>query len=154
MLARTVGTSHSPLKMYWLTQWLVYNGIWLIWGLSLAFFGRWGSQPLCRSLGTLHSRRLKYQSSRVRPAGNNTGRCSMPLYSPTDDATTALQLPSHLEGDALNVALLVPVPRQTLRVDWWMRWRRIMARRADWRITGDSLRKRLGRQGRTPPYSR
>ena len=25
-----------------------------------------------------------------------------------DDATTALQLLSHLEGDALNVALLVP----------------------------------------------
>ena len=28
-----------------------------------------------------------------------------------DDATAALQLLSHLEGDALNVALLVPVPR-------------------------------------------
>ena len=30
-----------------------------------------------------------------------------------DDATAALQLLSHLEGDALNVALLVPVPRRT-----------------------------------------
>ena len=33
-----------------------------------------------------------------------------------DDATAALQLLSHLEGDTLNVALLVPVPRRTLRV--------------------------------------
>ena len=30
-----------------------------------------------------------------------------------DDATVALQLLSHLEGDALNVALLVPVSRRT-----------------------------------------
>ena len=33
-----------------------------------------------------------------------------------DDATAALQLLSHLEEDALNVALLVPVLRRTLRV--------------------------------------
>ena len=33
-----------------------------------------------------------------------------------DDATAALQLLSHLEGDALNVALLVPAPRRTSRV--------------------------------------
>ena len=33
-----------------------------------------------------------------------------------DDATAALQLLSHLEGDALNVALLVPVPRRTSRM--------------------------------------
>ena len=32
-----------------------------------------------------------------------------------DDATAALQLLSHLEGDALNVALLVPMARRTLR---------------------------------------
>ena len=32
-----------------------------------------------------------------------------------DDATAALQLLSHLEGDALNVALLVPMSRQTSR---------------------------------------
>ena len=32
-----------------------------------------------------------------------------------DDATAALQVPSHLEGDALNVALLVPVSRRTSR---------------------------------------
>ena len=33
-----------------------------------------------------------------------------------DDTTAALQLLSHLEGDALNVALLVPVPRRASRV--------------------------------------
>ena len=32
-----------------------------------------------------------------------------------DDATAAPQLLSHLEGDALNVALLVPMSRQTSR---------------------------------------
>ena len=33
-----------------------------------------------------------------------------------DDATAALQLLSHLEGDPLNVALLVPESRRTSRV--------------------------------------
>ena len=33
-----------------------------------------------------------------------------------DDATAALQLLSHLAGDALNVALLVPSPRRASRV--------------------------------------
>ena len=33
-----------------------------------------------------------------------------------DDATTALQLLSHLEGDALNVALLVPESRRASQV--------------------------------------
>ena len=33
------------------------------------------------------------------------------LSNGLDDATAALQLLSHLEGDALNVALLIPVPR-------------------------------------------
>ena len=33
-----------------------------------------------------------------------------------DDATAALQLLSHLEGDALNVAMLVPAPRRASRV--------------------------------------
>ena len=32
-----------------------------------------------------------------------------------NDATAALQLLSHLEGDALNVALLVPMSRRTSR---------------------------------------
>ena len=32
-----------------------------------------------------------------------------------DDATAALQLLSHLEGDALNMALLVPMSRRTSR---------------------------------------
>ena len=33
-----------------------------------------------------------------------------------DDAIAALQLLSHLEGDALDVALLVPVPRRASRM--------------------------------------
>ena len=33
-----------------------------------------------------------------------------------DDVTSALQLLSHLAGDALNVALLVPTPRRASRV--------------------------------------
>ena len=70
-----------------------------------------------------------------------------------DDATAALQLLSHLEGDALNVALLVPAPGERHEWDWWMRWPHIMARRADWRITGNSLRKLPGRLGRTRQYS-
>ena len=32
-----------------------------------------------------------------------------------DDATAALQLLSHLQGDALNVALLIPMSRRTSR---------------------------------------
>ena len=32
-----------------------------------------------------------------------------------DDATATVQLLSHLEGDALNVAMLVPVPRRASR---------------------------------------
>ena len=49
-----------------------------------------------------------------------------------DDVTAALQLLSHLEGDALNVALLVPAPRVGM-VD------ALTARRAGWRINDDSL---------------
>ena len=37
------------------------------------------------------------------------------LYNGWDDATAVLQLLSHLEGDALNVALLVPMSRRTSR---------------------------------------
>ena len=38
------------------------------------------------------------------------------LSNEWDEATAALQLLSHLEGDALNVALLVPVPRRASRM--------------------------------------
>ena len=57
-----------------------------------------------------------------------------------DDATATLQLLSHLEGDALNVALLVPMSRRTLRtglVDALS----AHSRRADWRTMDGSLRK-------------
>ena len=37
-----------------------------------------------------------------------------PISNGWDDVTAALQLLSHLEGDALNVALLVPAPRRAL----------------------------------------
>ena len=37
------------------------------------------------------------------------------LSNGLDDATAVLQLLSHLEGDALNVALLVPMARRTSR---------------------------------------
>ena len=53
-----------------------------------------------------------------------------------DDATAALQLLSHLEGDTLNVPLLDALSAHYCSP-------------GDWRTTGDSLRKRLGRQGRT-----
>ena len=42
-----------------------------------------GSRMLCQPPDMWHLRRLKYRSLRVRLAGNNTGRCLMPLcYSP------------------------------------------------------------------------
>ena len=70
-----------------------------------------------------------------------------------DDSTAALQLLSHLEGDALNVALLVLAPAEHRDWVWWTSCRSIMDRPADWQTTGDSSRKRLGQQGRIPPYS-
>ena len=47
-------------------------------------------------------RRQRYRSLRRPLAGNNTGRCLMPLCFQMDGT----QLLSHLAGDALNVALL------------------------------------------------
>ena len=43
-------------------------------------------------------------------------RCLKPLYDSKgwDDVTAALQLLSHLDGDALNVALLVPESRRVI----------------------------------------
>ena len=49
-----------------------------------------------------------------------------------DDATAALQLLSHLEGDPLNVALLVPATWRASRVG--------LVRRDDWQIIGDGWR--------------
>ena len=53
-----------------------------------------------------------------------------------DEVTAALQLVAHLEGDAVNVALLVP---ESQRVFWWGRSRSIMAPLADWPSTDVSL---------------
>ena len=62
-----------------------------------------------------------------------------------DNDTAALQLFSHLEGDALNVALLVPLSCRLSRTG-------LVDRRVGWRITEDSLKGQLGQWGRTPPY--
>ena len=68
-----------------------------------------------------HSRQTKFTSTRV-PKFAGTTRWdqyrqvfdAIVISNGWDDATAALQLLSHLEGDALNVALLVPVPRRAL----------------------------------------
>ena len=55
-----------------------------------------------------------------------------------NDATAPLQLLSHLEGDALNVAVLVPMSRRTSRmglVD------ALFGRCVDWPTIDDSSRK-------------
>ena len=60
-----------------------------------------------------------------------------------DDATAALQLLSHLEGDALNVDLLVPESRHASRVGL----------AGGWQIIGANLRGLHERPGRTRPFS-
>ena len=65
-----------------------------------------------------------------------------------DDATAALQLLSHLQGDTLNVALLVLMARWTSRkglVDAFSAHYESPGRLADYR-------KRLGQQGMILPY--
>ena len=67
-----------------------------------------------------------------------------------DNDTAVLQLFSHLEGDALNVALLVPLSRRLSRTGL------VDALSAHYgspgRITEDSLKGQLVQRGRTPPY--
>ena len=41
-----------------------------------------GSHMLCRPIGRLHSRQLKYPGSWVRPVGTSTIKCSRPLSVP------------------------------------------------------------------------
>ena len=74
------------------------------------------------------------------------------LSNSWDDATAALQLLSHLQGDALNVALLVLMARRTSRKDlvWWTHCRHIMGHRADWRTTEGNLRKTTRSAGDDP----
>ena len=57
----------------------------------------------------------------------------------------------HTPREALNVALLVPMSRHRERL-WWTHCQHIMGRRVDWQTIDGSLRKRLGRWGKTPPY--
>ena len=65
------------------------------------------------------------------------------------DATAALQLLSHLQGDTLNVALLIPMPRRSSRKELTAACLLTMDRRADLRITAGSLIERFEKQGRT-----
>ena len=60
------------------------------------------------------SRRRRFQDT--PGSGNSTARCSRPFECSNgwDDVTAALQLLSHLDGDALNVALLVPESRRVV----------------------------------------
>ena len=69
-----------------------------------------------------------------------------------DDATAALQLLSHLEGEALNVALLVPEIRRATHVGLVRALTAHYGPRADWRIIAGSLRRQPGNQRRTLPY--
>ena len=85
-----------------------------------------------------HSPRTKLTSTRVPKFAGTTSwdQCqqvfeAIVISNGWDDATEALQLLSHLEGDALNVALLVPAPRRASPGDWWMRWLHIMVRQDD-----------------------
>ena len=66
-----------------------------------------------------------------------------------DDATAALLLLSYLVRDALNVALLVPMSRRTSRACLVDALSAHMGCRADWWIIEGSLRKQLGRRGRS-----
>ena len=68
-----------------------------------------------------------------------------------DDATAALQLLSHLEGDALNVALLVLESRRASRVG--LVGALCMDRPGGWQIIGANLRGLHERPGRTRPFS-
>ena len=66
-----------------------------------------------------------------------------------DNVSAALQLLSHLEGDALNVALLVPTPRRASQVglvDALTAYYGSPGRLADYRL---NLRKPPGRLGRS-----
>ena len=57
-----------------------------------------------------------------------------------DGVMAALQLLSHLDGDAFNVALLVPESKRVLQAFWWGHCRSIMALRGDSRRINVSLR--------------
>ena len=53
-----------------------------------------GSHLLCRPLGMLHLRRLKYHGSQARPAGSSTVKYLTPLYYPMDGMTQRRSLHS------------------------------------------------------------
>ena len=67
------------------------------------------------------------------------------------DATAALQLLSHLQDDALSVALLIPMPLQASRKEVRTPCPHIMDRRVDWQTTVDTLIKQYGNGGKILP---
>ena len=74
-------------------------------------FNQWSLLPGRRRL-----QRPRYPGLVERPVGSSISRfLTLVLSNGWDDATAALQLLSHLLGDALKVALLVPMARRTSR---------------------------------------
>ena len=65
------------------------------------------------------------------------------------DATVALQLLSHLQDDALSVALLVLMPLRASRRELTD----IMNHRVDWQTTAENLIRQYGNGGKTLPIS-
>ena len=58
-----------------------------------------------------------------------------------DEMTAALQLIAHLDGEALNVALLVPEGQRRRPECWWKRYRHIILPPVDWPNTDANLNK-------------
>ena len=73
------------------------------------------------------------------------------LLNGWDEAMAALQLLSHLEGDAINVALLVPVPCRASRVGALLAHYGSPGRLADYRR---QFEKATRTAGEDPPYLR
>ena len=67
-----------------------------------------------------------------------------------DDATAALQLLSHLQGDALSVALLMPMPHRASRKELTDALFLMMDHQVDWQATVVSLIKRNGNRVNDP----
>ena len=63
------------------------------------------------------------------------------------DATVALQLLSHIQDDALSVALLIPMPLQASRKEL-TDVNLIMDRLVDWQTTVENLTKQYGKGGK------
>ena len=65
------------------------------------------------------------------------------------DATAALQLLSHLQDDALSVALLIPMPLQASRKELTDACPLIMGLRVDWQTTVENSTEQYEKRGKT-----